>query len=78
MSLSQPTGHPRERQRGEVRVLLLEQRPDELRRDVDLGGGRMGHGRVDRQLRCGQEKRRMWTLRTRPMAMKAVSVLEPP
>ena len=26
----------------------------------------------------GQLKRRMWTLRTRPMAMKAVRVLEPP
>ena len=26
----------------------------------------------------GQEKRRMWTLRTRPMAMNAVRVLEPP
>jgi hypothetical protein len=33
---------------------------------------------VDRDRRSGQLKRRMWTFRTRPIAAKAVSVLEPP
>ena len=50
-------------------------------RPRDVEGSRTGHGVADApnlRRRWGQLKRRMWMLRTRPMPMNAVSVLEPP
>ena len=105
MSLSQPRATRRSGRSARSGCCSSRSARDEVRRDVDLGGG-LGRSRTSPSVtptaaagvamcprltrdsrrgarpcpvpRVGQEKRRMWTLRTRPMAMKAVRVLEPP